>query len=634
MADGGTPNVPMLPLQDFNTLELQLYRFDRAARAQRLWAEPARRCVNFYEGQQWTPDEVQVFEEDERPYLTINKIARLIRLVLGYQRQNRHEPIVTPDNDAQANHDVAEILSHMLKSTMDDNKYKWTESRVFEDGMTTGRGYYDVRLDFSENLLGDVSISDLDPFSVFPDPDGQRYDGKDWNFWFHTAWMSLDQILSIFKIAAYEKVKNQAQGMSSSIALGEDAQMDDLGPPRYFGLFSWFDESLRSAKNMETIGAPFQMQEHFDTGQKTIRVIDGQHRMFKRVKYFVDVETMGMTEIAEHWDEERIARCVDWAARHGRQIQRLDRVEKRVRWIITAGDVILFNEWSPYKDFTLVPFFPYFRRGMTRGMIDDLIDPQREINKRRSAQIHIVGTQANSGWVFEEGSLDDDEEENLRNFGSTPGVVIKYRMGHDKPERIQPAAAPTAMERLEKMSSDDLTEVSGVNESALGELDVVQSGVAIKNRQQQTVVGLEPPLDNLDLSRVIVGEKTVYLFQHFYNEPRFYRATGIDGKPIEFTINYVDAIDQILNDITVGKYRITVNSVPAADTFNERQFNQMKDMVALGVLPATVAAPKMIDVSALPDKANLKAQTMQILTLMPPAPPAPTGSPPKQPGAA
>lgn len=642
--DGGTASAnnspPTLPFQDMQRLQLHLYRFDRAARAQSLWAgsygdrKGARDCVNFYEGEQWTEEEIKVFKEDDRPYLTINKIGRLIRLVLGYQRQNRHEPIATPDNDLQASQDVADMLTHMMKNTLDDNKYKWIESRVFEDGITTGRGYFDVRLDFTNNLLGDAVVTDLDPFSVYPDPDGQKYDGSDWSYYFHTSWMSLDQIVALFGLEAYNAARSQALGTSQAMLLSEEASMDDMGPRRYFGLFSWFDDKAREAKTFDSLAYPFTMTDHFDKAQKTIRIVDGQHRMYKRCAYLVDVETMGMREIPDHWDKDRVQRCIDWAAMQGRTIQVLRRSERRVRWIITAGDIILFDEWSPYKDFTLVPYFPYFRRGMTRGMIHDLIDPQREINKRRSAQIHIVGTQANSGWIFEEGSLDDDEEDNLKESGARPGVIIKYRMGTTKPERIQPAAAPTAMERLEKMSSDDLTEVSGVNESSLGELDVVQSGVAIKNRQQQTVVGLEPVLDNLDLSRVLVGERIVYLFQNFYLEPRFYRATGMDGKPIEFTINQLGAVDAILNDISVGKYRVTVNSVPATDTFNERQFNQLKDMVAIGVLPPIVAAPKMIDVSNIPDKENMKAQTMAIFSMMPPAPPAPTGTPAAQPGAA
>jgi hypothetical protein len=629
------PTMPGLPPQSIDRLHMHLYRFDRAARAHRIWAEGARKCVNFYEGQQWTQAEIEAFEADDRPYLTINKIARLIRLVLGYQRQNRREPICTPDNDAQASADTAQILSHMLKNSLDDNKFKWTESRVFEDGITTGRGYLDARLSFADNLLGDASIIDLDPFATFPDPDGQTYDASDWSYWFHTSWMSLQQILQLFGIEAMERAKAHSQGgTNSQMVLSEDAAMDDPSPPRYFGLYSWFDEAARNGRyqNMETMfGAPFAMQEFYDTAQKCIRVIDGQHRMFKRVKYFVDTETMAMAEISDSWDAERIDRCMAWAAQNGRQMTILNRTERRVRWIISAGDVLLFDEWSPYKDFTIVPFFPYFRRGMTRGMIEDLIDPQREINKRRSAQIHIIGTTANSGWTFEEGSLDDAEENNLMENGSAPGIIIKYRMGKNAPERIEPANAPTALERLEKAASDDLTQVSGINESALGELDVVQSGVAVKNRQQQTIVGLEPPLDNQDLTRTLLGEKLVYLFQTFYTEPRFYRVTGIDGKPLEFTINQVAAVDSILNDVTMGKYKVTVNSVPAADSFNDRQFNQLKDMVQLQIIPPVVAAGPMIDLSNIPDKGNIKAQTMQVLSMLPPMP-APAGSPPK-PGA-
>jgi hypothetical protein len=56
----------------------------------------------------------------------------------------------------------------------------------------------------------------------------------------------------------------------------------------------------------------------------------------------------------------------------------------RIRHTVTAADVVLYDDWSPYETMTVVPYFAYFRRGKTMGMVEDLLDPQREVNKRRS----------------------------------------------------------------------------------------------------------------------------------------------------------------------------------------------------------------------------------------------------------
>ena len=68
---------------------------------------------------------------------------------------------------------------------------------------------------------------------------------------------------------------------------------------------------------------------------------------------------------------------------------------------VTADDVVLDDDWSIYRSFTIVPFFPYFRRGNPFGPVDNLIDPQNLLNKTSSQELHIVNTTANSGWVIQ-----------------------------------------------------------------------------------------------------------------------------------------------------------------------------------------------------------------------------------------
>ena len=77
---------------------------------------------------------------------------------------------------------------------------------------------------------------------------------------------------------------------------------------------------------------------------------------------------------------------------------------KRVRWTVTTRNAVLHDGWSPYDRFTIVPFFPYFRRGQTRGMVDNAVGPQRVLDKGVNQTIHIINTTANSGWQMEQGS--------------------------------------------------------------------------------------------------------------------------------------------------------------------------------------------------------------------------------------
>src|SRR5262249_39967768 len=170
------------------------------------------------------------------------------------------------------------------------------------------------------------------------------------------------------------------------------------------------------------------------------RVLECQHRVLAPAKQFVDLQT-GMTKtIPDSWDDGKIRSVIAFMASRNLPIDVRKAVVQRVRHTITAADVVLYDDWSPYETFTVVPYFAYFRRGKTMGMVEDLLDPQREVNKRRSVFLHIVMTAANSGWIFPKGALSDEMKELLENEGAKPGIMVEYeREAQNAPQRIQPA---------------------------------------------------------------------------------------------------------------------------------------------------------------------------------------------------
>ncbi len=631
-----------LPVQDTSVLELQIARWDRAVAGHRRWTEDtgmlrqnygARTCIKFLEGDQWDEADLLKLNDEGRAAITINKIARLFRLVVGYQAQNRFEPEVKPTDDVLSDYYMADIRSHLMKNDLDRNLYGHVESQVFQDGMGSGRGFAEVKLDYSKNIRGDTIIKAKDPFRIYIDSDASEYDSSSWGFCFESSWMGLEDILLAFGYDAYLQSKSLPNATGSQVMRSSMDTGDDPTPKSTFGLDAWFN---RSTESNTTLNGNILIAEHFDKAQKLIRVLSGQHRSLKRVKYFLEPVGGDLIEIRDEWDAQTIAGIVQYAAEKGLQLQVVTRVERRVRWIVTAGDVILHNDWSPYDDITIVPYFPYFRRGVTRGMVHDLIDPQKEVNKRRSAIIHVVTTTANSGWMVPRNSLTAEELEKLETEGASSGYVMIYDPVPGtqlKPEKIQPAVSAAALERMEQQASNDLKEVSGINESSLGEQDNAQSGVAVENRQRQTVVGLQMYLDNLALTRQLIGERMLAIQSRYYTQPRIVRMLGLDGKSNDTMVNELGLAGETINDLGIGRYRLQVNSVNAADTFMQRQFNELMDMVKTGIIPPAVAGPMAVELSNVPNK----PQFMQMLNaalqmqLAPPAAPgagAPGGSAP------
>jgi hypothetical protein len=597
--DGSGDISKRLPLQDYDVIRLLLYRFDRAARGQKSWAEEAKQCVEFFEGNQWTPEDRSYLEAQGRPILTINKIRRLLMLIWGYHRQENFEPVVAADNDNIADENIAEVLSHLLKGILDNNHYQWLEEEVFQDGTQTGRGYIDCRLDFAKSIHGDIRLKTLDPGRVYPDPDGDSYDPDTWNHVSISTWMGLQQILLLYGAEAYYAA--QRRGPMPYTNLSDITDGDDIVPESYFGLYKWFaDDGFQSFG--PHIGQNILVTEHYDKLEKKIRVIEQQHKKLKRVKYFAVIATGELIEIPELWDAQRVAEIMTFAQERGVEIQMTSRVEHRIRWTVTAGDVLLFDDWSPYDHFTVIPFFPYFRRGKTRGVVADLIDPQREINKRRSSRLHIINTTAYSGWWYEDNSLEPDEVENLEANGGRPGFIGKYRQGSKKPERIEPGTPATTMEREEDRNNRDLLEVSGISEDALGQTETVQAGIAIQSKVRQTVVALEPILGNLKRTRTLLGERILRIIQRYYTERRIVKTIGLDKKPALVAVNELTAVGDIVNDVTVGRYTVSIKSKTASETMQAREFAELLEMVKAGILPLEIAAPILIEKSSITDK--------------------------------
>ena len=600
-----------LPVQDFDLILLLADRFDRSTQAQALWAEQAKLCVEFVEGKQWTDGDLAKLLSEDRPALTFNKINPLIRLVMGYHRNNRTDEKYLPGHDAASTAMVAEAITKTAKQMSEQTQQPWIDAEVFQDGIITGRGYYDWRLDFEKNELGEARAIALDPFAVYLDPDGDQYDLNDSTYWFYSRWSSLEDIEQTYSLQARELVEPLLTGGHyTGLPASLTEYAEEITPFRKFGgqeedfIYSTFGPLQGFLHNL------------IDAQRRTIRVLEMQH--YKRVmtRVVIDLETGVKKHIPDHWNDEKLLRFLSWseeqfAAKGKASPMRFDeRMERRVRWTTMVGDFLVWDDWSPYETFTLTPYFPYFRRGKTRGMVEDLIDPQREINKRRSAQVDQVTRTANSGWLLHEKSLDDEQDRNWIENSAAPGFIGKWKGEQSwmKPERIQQAAQPLAAERLEDKSAQDLKDISGVNDSLLGTIDKVQSGRAIEARQRQGVLSIQTYMDNMSRTRELVGRKKLELIQNHYTEQRIIRTVAESGSQDELIINQRDIAGIILNNVSVGIYSIFIDETPMSETFLQAQFEDLMTMIKEGAIPLPIVMDILVDASTVPQKEVIKTR--------------------------
>jgi hypothetical protein len=570
-------------------------QWDRYVRARdnghKEYVELAKKCDDYYRGDQWDQNDLSALEAEGRPALTINTVLPTVNTVLGEQASRRADIQFKPRRGGDS--EVAATLTKLYMQIADNNKMDWVEQQVFSDGLIMdGRGYFDVRLDFSDHVEGEIRITSKDPLDVLPDPDAKDYNPKTWNEVFETRWMTLDEIEELYG----KKKANDLQFIAEN---GNSFGRDSIE----------YEESRfgdTNATDDYTGHGPTTNDEYRNV--KALRVIERQHKRIARVDFYVDPITGDQRQIPEPWSP---AKAKKFAKKYGLSV--VSKVIRKVRWTVTCDRIVLHDDWSPYKDFTVIPFFAYFRRGKPFGMVRNLLSPQEQLNKIASQELHIVNTTANSGWMIEAGSLVGLSADDLEEHGAETGLVLEYQRGTTPPAKIQPNTIPTGLDRIGQKAADNIKSISGINDSMLGTDSAEVSGVAIQAKQNRGVIMIQVPLDNLKKTRQILAEKILNLVQSFYTEQRIIQVTNEDDplKPREpMVINEQTPEGKIINDLTLGEYDVIVATAPARDSFDEIQFAEAINLRNVGV---QIPDDAVVEYSHLARKGEL-AKRIRVLT--------------------
>ena len=529
------------------------------------YIEMAKKCDAYYRGDQWDEQDLATLEAEGRPALTINTILPTINTVLGEQATRRADIKFKPRRNAD--NDIATILNKLFMQISDNNRLDWVEQQVFSDGLIMdGRGYFDVRMDFSDHVEGEVRITAKDPLDILIDPDAKDSDPKTWNEIYETRWMSLDEIQELYgknKAESLRFVAENGNGYGRDSIEYEETRFGDLDPTDdYFGAGVPSEEDYKNVR--------------------AIRVIERQHKRMQRVDCFVDPMTGDQRDVPEEWSDRKMKK---FAKEYGLNI--MSKIKRKVRWTVTADRVVLHDDWSPYNDFTMVPFFAYFRRGRPFGMVRNLLSPQEQLNKIASQELHIVNTTANSGWMVESGSLVGMQTDDLEEHGAETGLVVEYNRGSTPPLKIQPNQIPTGLDRIGQKAAANIQTISGINDSMLGSDSAEVSGIAMQAKQNRGAIMIQVPLDNLRKTRQYLAERVLSLLQSFYTEERIIMVTNEDipTEPREeVAINVETPEGRIINDLTLGEYDVIVSTAPARDSFDEVQFAEALNLRQVGVM--------------------------------------------------
>jgi hypothetical protein len=599
-------NSPAYSPEEVDKVNQQWAAYTRARDAGHLdWVEQARKFDNFYVGEQWATETQQTLDAQKRPHQTINLILSTVNAVVGEYIKSRQDISFVPQGKG-ANQDTAKSLRFLFKQIALNNDSEAKEQQMFMDGLIQDRGYCYYYMDFSDSTEGEIRELILDPTDVILDAGAKEYDPDTWAEVFISRWLTPEEIGAFYG----PEYKNKVDLAAASGTFGHDSL--EWEAPNFSG----------DHYNSEIF---FQSSEEEVKRVKRVRVIERQYRKLVRTPYFVDNTTGDMRRVPEGWSKEETEA---FQIKMRGEIGVMWKPERRVRVTITADRCLLHDGWSIFNKISIIPFFPFFRRGRPFGLVRNLISPQEMLNKVTSQELHVVNTTANSGWMFKTGTLVNMDADDLVQQGSKTGLVLEWQ-GDAAPEKIQPNSVPSGLDQISAKSGIYFREISGVNEAMLG-TQRSDSSKAIDSQRQGGMAQQEIIFDHLNYTRKLRARFMLEAVQAYYTETRlltiFEKNEDGDDVQQELEVNQpyeqIDpetqaVIEEIKNDLTMGEYNVTVTNIPRRDTYDEALFEQLAKLREIGVqLPDHI----LIENSQLPDRRDVSEQVKKIQGLAAPTP--------------
>jgi len=496
--------------------------------------------LRFSAGDQWPADIKMARLLDRRPCLTINKTDTFVRSVVNNMRQQRPRIKVHPVSSG-ADQDVAEVIEGLIRHIEVQSGADAAYDTAADFQTRMGWGYVRVGYRYCDETSFDQDIyidRVRNPFSIYIDPSSTAPDGLDMQWAVVTDRIKKDEFRRLYPKAKLNDFKS-----------GEG------------------DERDAYSQREETLIAEFwRVEEEPDT---LLRFQDGSTALASAIGLSSPKEGDVVGDLMVIDLRSTMRRVIRWSK-------------------VTATQELEKREW-PGKYIPIIPVYgaELIDNGKTirYGMVRQLKDPQRMYNFWRTQETEFVALAPKAPWLVAEGQTENHEDEwataNVKNHSTLTYKPVQDDAGNalPPPNRLQPQAVPAASVNAAMAASEDLKAVAGMFDPALGAPGQETSGKMVAERQAQSDLSNFHFYDNLTRSIRAVGIVILDLIPHVYNHQQVVRIIGEDGIPDAVTINE-QATDKVLNDMSVGRYDVIMDTGPGYDTKRQESAAMLIELVA------------------------------------------------------
>jgi hypothetical protein len=523
--------------------------------------------LRFSAGEQWDP--VVLLQRKNLPCLVINTIPQFTAQLVGDWRESRKAIKVIASNDDDT--DVASVREDLVRNIEMQSRADRSYDQAFESMIQCGDGAFKVGVKYARDdvfdqdiciePIEDVMATVWDRFSV--DPTGR--DAK--------------RVFVDDRIPKDEFTRKWPQAAGGSNLL----EVDKIDRVTMAG---WYDQES------------YRVTEYW--------------RMIERQKLLALFEDGKMFEIGEDDDLEQLTQ------KHG-QVQK-----QRIVWCRYAqmhyctGWCILAGPYE-YK----LNRLPVIRmsgrivniagRRVRYGLVRFMKDPSRLKNFWRSIAAEQLGYAPKAQWMATQSAV-EGRQESIRKAHLTRDPLLIFNdeaVFGQNVQRIEPPAPQSAIFQEVGMNTQDMKDVSGIQDASLGIRSNETSGKAIMNRQHEGDIASQTYYDNSDAALLEAGDVINQLIPLIYDGTRVVRLIGKD-ESIKFQrIN--DPMDPASPDLSVGMFDVALTTGTSYTTRREAAAEAMMDAIQVWPQLMEIAGDIVVKAQDWPGADELSARIQKTM---------------------
>lgn len=511
--------------------------------------------LKFKKGEQWDPAVKAQRVRDQRPCLTMNKLPTFVHQVTNAQRQN--VPSINVHPVGAGDKAVAEVIQGGIRHIEYASNASVAYDTAVNSAAEIGFGYFRLVTTYCREDSFDQEIQFRrirNPFTVYMDPSHVNPDGSD------QQWCILSVKVPRAEFKA-EFPNSEPVDMSAIRGLGDAAH-------------DWADDDC------------VRLSEYYRIHREPAKVVLLSNGESGYKDELLELP-LGVTIKAER-----------------------DSWRTKVQWFKLTATEILDRADIPCK---WIPVFPVYGdeididgKVIRSGLIRNAKDPARMYNFWMTAATEEVALRPKTPYIGAEGQFEGHESEwAAANTSSFPFLEYKPKalggMLAPPPQRQPMADLPSGVLAMAMHANDDIKATTGIYDASLGARSNETSGVAIRQRDRQGDTANFHYIDNLHVTLRHVGRCIIDMWPKVYDAERTLQIMGKDGKVSSVPINTpvppeqqkpdprTGAIQQVLNDMTVGEYSVTISSGPSYDTMRQEAVD--------GMIQTAQSWPKLMDIA-------------------------------------